>query len=176
MCELFIRKNIVLIGVVVVGVLPCAAMAKTDRSAEDQAFVNDAARGGELEVKLGQLAEQNGSAAAVKEFGSRMVKDHTRLNAELSATAKSVGLTVPDTISSGQQAEYDKLAKVKGAKFDTQYINVMVRDHTEDLAAFQKEAKATRDAKLKGAVEAAIPVIEDHLKMAKNDSTKLAAR
>ena len=64
-----------------VGVLPCAAMAKTDRSTEDQAFVNDAARGGELEVKLGQLAKQNGSAAAVKEFGSRMVKDHTRLNA-----------------------------------------------------------------------------------------------
>ena len=72
-----------------------------------------------MEVKLGQLAEQNGSSAAVKEFGSRMVKDHTRLNAELSATAKSVDLTVPDTISSEQQAEYDKLAMVKGTKFDT---------------------------------------------------------
>jgi predicted outer membrane protein len=53
---------------------------------------------------------------------------------------------------------------------------MMVKDHTENLAAFQKEAKATRDAKLKGTVEAAIPVIEEHLKMAKNDTTKLAAR
>ena len=53
---------------------------------------------------------------------------------------------------------------------------MMVKDHTNDLAAFQKEATATQDAKLKGAVEAAIPVIEEHLKMAKNDSTKLAAR
>jgi hypothetical protein len=44
------------------------------------------------------------------------------------------------------------------------------------LAAFQNEAKATQDAKLKATVEAAIPVIEDHLKMARNDSTKLAAR
>jgi putative membrane protein len=170
------RKNIVLIGVVVFGVLPCVAMAKTDRSTKDQAFVNDAARGGEMEVKLGQLAEQKGAAAAVKEFGSRMVKDHTRLNAELSATAKSVGLTVPNTISSEQRAEYDELAMVKGTKFDTQYINMMVQDHTEDLAAFQKEVNATRDAKLKGAVEVAIPVIEEHLKMAKHDSTNLAAR
>ena len=63
-----------------------------------------------------------------------------------------------------------------GAKFDTAYIQMMVKDHTGDLAAFQKEAKATQDAKLKGAVEAAIPVIEEHLKMAKNDSTKLASR
>jgi putative membrane protein len=166
------KKIIVLIGAVVAGILPCAAMAQTDRSTGDQAFVNEAARGGEMEVKLGQLAQQNGSSAAVKEFGGRMVKDHTRLNAELGATAKSVGLTVPDTISAEQQAEYDKLAMLTGAKFDTAYIQMMVKDHTEDLAAFQKEAKATQDAKLKGAVEVAIPVIEEHLKMAKSDSTK----
>lgn len=170
------KTIIVLLGAVVAGVLPCVAMAETDRSAGDQAFVNDAARGGEMEVKLGQLAQKNGSSAAVKEFGSRMVKDHTRLNAELSAAAKSVGLTVPAEISSEQQAEYDKLAMLTGAKFDTAYIQTMVKDHTGDLAAFQKEAKATQDAKLKGAVETAIPVIEEHLKMAKNDSTKLAAR
>jgi putative membrane protein len=169
------KKFIVLIGAVAAGILPGAATAQTDRSTEDQAFVNDAARGGEMEVKLGQLAEENGSSAAVKEFGSRMVKDHTRLNAELGATAKSVGLTVPDAISSEQQAAYDRLALVKGTRFDTEYINTMVKDHTEDLAAFEKEAKATRDAKLQGAVQAAIPVIEEHLKMAKNDSKKLPA-
>lgn len=170
------KKFVILIGAVLTGALPSAAMAQADHSSGDQAFVNDAARGGEMEVKLGQLAEQNGSSAAVKEFGSRMVKDHTRLNAELSATAKSVGLTVPNTISSEQQAEYNKLARLTGTKFDAGYIHMMVKDHTEDLAAFQKEAKATQDAKLKGAVEAAIPVIDGHLKMAKDDSTKLAAR
>ena len=170
------KKVIVLIGAVVASVLPCVAMAQTDQSKGDQAFVNDAARGGEMEVKLGKLAEQDGSSAAVKEFGNRMVKDHTRLNAELSATAKSVGLTVPTKISAEQQATYDKLAMLKGTKFDTAYIDMMVKDHTQDLAAFQKEANVTKDAKLKGTVEAAIPVIEEHLKMAKGDSTKLAAR
>jgi len=93
------KKVIILFGAVVAGMLPSLTMAQTDQSTGDQAFVNEAARGGEMEVKLGQLAEQNGSFAAVKAFGSRMVKDHTRLNAELSATAKSVGLTVPDKIS-----------------------------------------------------------------------------
>jgi hypothetical protein len=53
---------------------------------------------------------------------------------------------------------------------------MMVKDHTTDLAAFQKEAKATQDAKLKGTVDGAIPVIEEHLSMAKNDSIKVAAR
>ena len=170
------KKVIVLIGVLLTGILPRVSMAETDGSRGDQAFVNEAARGGEMEVKLGQLAEHNGSASAVKEFGARMVKDHTRLNAELSATAKSVGLKVPDAISTQQQAQYDQLAALTGRKFDTAYIQMMVKDHTADLAAFQKEAKATQDAKLKGTVETAIPVIEEHLSMAKNDSIKVAAR
>jgi putative membrane protein len=83
---------------------------------------------------------------------------------------------VPDKISTNQQAEYDKLAMLTGTKFDTAYMQMMVKFHTEDLAAFQKEAKATQDAKLKGTVKAAITVIEEHLKMAKSDSTELAAR
>ena len=62
-----------------------------------------------MEVKLGQLAEHNGSASAVKEFGARMVKDHTRLNAELSATAKSVGLKVPDAISTSDLIAQQRL-------------------------------------------------------------------
>jgi putative membrane protein len=170
------KKVIALIGVVLTGMLPCVSRAQADGSRRDEAFVNEAVRGGEMEVKLGELAEQVGSAAAVKEFGARMVKDHTRLNTELSSTAKSIGLEVPSTISTQQQAQYDQLAALTGRKFDTAYIQMMVKDHTTDLAAFQKEAKATQDAKLKGTVDGAIPVIEEHLSMAKNDSIKVAAR
>jgi predicted outer membrane protein len=70
-------------------------------------------------------------------------------------------------------------AQTDGSRRDeafTAYIQMMVKDHTTDLAAFQKEAKATQDAKLKGTVDGAIPVIEEHLSMAKNDSIKVAAR
>jgi putative membrane protein len=129
-----------------------------------------------MEVKLGRLAKENGSSSGVKEFGARMVKDHTRLNAKLEAAAKSVGLTVPSVISADQQAEYDKLAQLSGSQFDKAYIDLMVKDHTADLAAFQKEEKGTENATLKAAVSAAIPVIDEHLKMAKSDSTKIAAR
>ena len=51
----------------------------------------------------------------------------------------------------------------------------MVKDHTEDLAAFQKAERPAQDPKLTKAISDAIPVIEKHLNMAKSDSTKLAA-
>ena len=42
-----------------------------------------AASGGMGEVKLGQLAQQNGSSDAVKEFGKRMETDHSKANDQL---------------------------------------------------------------------------------------------
>src|SRR5437762_12903720 len=95
------------ISCTLIAVLPVAS-AK-DTSPQDQAFVNEAARGGKMEVELGQLAERKGSSPDVKEFGARMVKDHTRLNNELGSVAKSIGLTVPADLSAEQKHEYARL-------------------------------------------------------------------
>jgi len=165
----------VLVGAALIGALPAATAAPNDQSKQDQAFVDEAARGGKMEVDLGRLAEQNASDAKVKQFGARMVQDHTRLNSELGAVAKSIGLIIPTALSADQLAEYAKLSKLSGPKFDKAYMDLMVSDHTGDLAAFQKEEAATQDPKLKRAIAKAIPIIQEHLNMAKSDSTKLTA-
>ena len=170
------KKAFVLISTALMGTLPLATAAPMDQSSQDQAFVNEASRGGQMEIELGQLAEQNASNARVKQFGQRMVKDHTRLNSEIASMANKIGLTVPTTLSSEQQAEYAKLAKLSGTSFDTAYMNLMVKAHTGDLAAFRKEEAATQNREVKTTVSKAIPVIEEHLEMAKSDTSKLAVR
>lgn len=56
--------------------------------APDQQFVTEAAEGGMLEVKLGELASQKGVSQEVKTFGKTMVTDHTKVNEELKALAQ----------------------------------------------------------------------------------------
>lgn len=163
-------------GSILIGGLQVANAERTDKSSQDQAFVNEAARGGKMEVELGQLAERNASTPAVKEFGSRMVQDHTRLNNELGSMAASIGLQVPKDLLPEQQSEYAKLSKLSGKSFDKEYIDLMVKDHTGDLAAFKKAEFATENNKLKKAIAEAIPVIQEHLSMAKSDSEKVAVR
>ena len=99
-----------------------------------------------------------------------MVKDHTRLNNELDSVATSIGLTVPTDLLSGQQSEYTKLSKLSGKEFDKEYMDLMVKDHVSDLSTFQKEESSTQDPKLRAAIATAIPVIREHLNMAKSDS------
>ena len=55
-------------------------------------------------------------------------------------------------------------------------MDLMVKAHTNDLAAFKQEEAATQNQKLKKAVANAILVVKEHLNMAKSDSAKLAAR
>jgi putative membrane protein len=167
------KRLTITIGCALIGALPVANAAGKDQSPEDQAFVNEAARGGKMEVELGKLAERKGSSSEVKEFGTRMVKDHTRLNKELGSAATSIGLTVPTDVSEDQKAEYAKLSKLTGKNFDKEYIDLMVKDHTEDLAAFQKAESTAQDPKLKEAISGAIPVIQEHLNMAKSDAAKV---
>ncbi len=54
----------------------------------DRMFLEQAAAGGLMEVQLGQLAAQKASDPQVKQFGQRMVDDHTKANDQLKTVAQ----------------------------------------------------------------------------------------
>ncbi|MFN2578818.1 MAG: DUF4142 domain-containing protein, partial [Pyrinomonadaceae bacterium] len=91
-------------------------------SAKDSSkFAANAAQGGMAEVELGRLATQRGGDASVREFGARMVADHSRANSELKSIATPKGIQLPADFSSEQKSEMDKLSKMSGAEFDQEY-------------------------------------------------------
>jgi putative membrane protein len=132
----------------------------------DADFAKKAAQGGMAEVKLGQLAEQNGSNAAVKQFGQRMVEDHLKANDQLKQAAAKENISLPVDLDPKDQAVYDVLAKLSGAAFDKAYARDMIRDHQEDIADFNREASG-RKSVLKDLAEQTLPTLQDHLKQAR---------
>ena len=167
------KRFVISIGCALITTLSIASAIGKDQSPEDQTFVNEASRGGKMEVKLGELAERNSASSEVKEFGAHMVKDHTRLNKELGSAATSIGLTVPTDLSEDQKTEYTKLSKLSGRGFPPPPPHGGCRTMPRDLAAFQKAESTAQDPKLKMAISSAIPVIQEHLNMAKSDAAKL---
>ena len=142
--------------------MPCAKGA-TAVAAADQDFMLAAAQGGMTEVKLGDLAAQNGTRADVKEFGRMMVKDHSAINADLKVLATQKGVTLPDSLDAKHQQMVDKLAALSGSAFDDAYIAAMVKGHKMDAKAFKAESAATTDADLKIFVDKSLPVVQRHL-------------
>jgi putative membrane protein len=91
----------------------------------------------EVNLPLQRPLDPAFALGAIK-FGQQMVTDHTGPNNELGKTAQTIGLQVPTDLSSRQQAEFQALSKTSGRKFDAKYANLMVKDHTDDLAVFKK--------------------------------------
>lgn len=137
--------------------------ATNNVSKTDQEFMLAAAQGGMTEVKLGQLAAQNASRQDLKDFGTMMVTDHTKINTDLKALAMQKGVTLPDDLDAKHQAMVDKLNSKSGDDFDKAYIAAMIKAHKHDLKAFQSESKSTQDPDLKTFVQNAIPTISEHL-------------
>lgn len=103
----------------------------------DEMFAKEAARGGIAEVKLGQLAEDKGQSDAVKDFGKRMVADHSKANDQLQSAASQINLQLPTEPSRMDQEQYTKLSKLSGKAFDRAYARDMLKDHEKDVAAFR---------------------------------------
>src|SRR5882724_6141700 len=92
-------------------------------------FATNAAQGGLAEVEMGRLATQRAGDSSVREFGARMVADHSAANTELKGIASKKGMQLPGDVNSSQKSEIDNLAKMSGAEFDKEYMSAMVKDH-----------------------------------------------
>ena len=134
-------------------------------SAKDKSFMNEAAKGGMMEVEMGKMAQQKGKSAEVKKIGGTMVADHSKANNELMGIAKKKGVDLSKVKPESHS--------MSDANFDKEYINMMVKDHEKDLAAFQAEAKNGSDADVKAFASKTSAVIQKHLTMVKSAQSKL---
>ena len=135
-------------------------------SSADRDFIMEAAMGGMMEVELGRVASQQGSSDAVKQFGQRMVDDHSKANEELMSLASSKGITLPTTMDEKHHKDMMKLQAMTGADFDRAYSKMMLSDHKKDVSAFEKQSTKGADPDLKAFASKTLPTLQEHLQMA----------
>ena len=137
-------------------------------ASSDRKFMEKAAQGGMAEVKLGQLATQKAGSDQVRQFGQRMVDDHSKADEQLKQVASNKGVTLPTELDKSTQKEYDKLSKLSGADFDREYMKHMVSDHKQDVGDFKAQASKAKDPDLKAFAASTLPTLEQHLTLAQS--------
>ena len=150
-----------------------ALSAQNNASPADRNFVKTAMQGSMAEIQLGQMATEKAGSDSVRQFGQKMVQDHTQLNQQMQPVAQEVGVTAPDHLSPAQKALKTKLQGMSGAAFDKAYMKAMVKDHTRDLAEFRKEASTGKSPAVKQAAEKGSKVIAEHLQLAKQTAKEV---
>jgi putative membrane protein len=121
----------------------------------------------------GAVAATKGTAAAVRDFGKRMMRDHHQLRMQGQALAKKLNVTpaapADDPVTPAGQKEMDTLnSTAKGKDFDRAYIDAEVDIHKAVLDIATKGASQTQTAELKNLIQKAAPVIQGHLDKAES--------
>jgi putative membrane protein len=167
-------NKLVFAAIVAASLAPAAALGATSKA--DKTFITEAIQGNLAEIQMGQLAQQKGQNDAVKSFGQMLVSDHQANNEKATQLANQLGVAPPTQPSPQQKSAYDKLSKLSGAAFDRQFARMMVMDHKQDIAKFQREAKKANDP-LGQYASNSLPVLKKHLSTAeKIESGKSASR
>jgi len=131
-------------------------------SKESLTFLSNVANVSQLEVKLGELAQQNAKNQRVKDFGSMMVKDHNQARQEVKNLVQGSNLMINDSLPMNAKKEYAMMESKKGAAFDKAYSAMMVKGHTAVIKDFEK-ARSLPEPSVKSFVDKTLPVIKTHL-------------
>jgi putative membrane protein len=160
-------------AILVAGFAVAAFAADTN---PDMTFVKGASQGGAAEVKLGELAASKGQSPKVKEFGQKMIDDHTKANNDLMSIAQKKNLTVSSKLTAKDQALVNRLSGLSGDAFDKAYIGAMVKEHETDIAEFEREANSGKDDDFKSFASKTLPTLKEHLQMAKDAASTIGAQ
>lgn len=159
------------VGIVTLAAGFCQADDKITDNERD--FLRAAARGGMVEVKLGESAASQGKDGGVQTFGKRMVEDHNHMADELKALAKKKDVGLPDELGEKHKTMIDDVKKKSGSDFDKAYIKMMIHDHQEDLADFRKMSNDAKDGDIRAFATKYTSMIEEHLQMARDEAKSL---
>jgi len=132
----------------------------------DLPFLREAGSANLMEVTLGRVAQSRGSDTRVKDFGGRMVTDHTNLQQQLTTFTSTYGIGFTPALTAQQQQDVSRLQSLSGSEFDRAYITMMVQHHQNDVYNFENESRDADSPRVRELATASLPVLRQHLSLA----------
>ncbi|HOO15507.1 MAG: DUF4142 domain-containing protein [Phycisphaerae bacterium] len=168
MCKLCVGTSFLLMTCLVIN--PAYAADKENEA--DKAFMTKVAQGNLFEIRAGELAHKKTTSEDVRKLATRLIVDHTANNVELKKLATKHNVELPNELNEQQRKELARLEKLSGPEFEQAYVELMIKDHKADIAAFEKQIAASQ-GDVKQFAEKTLPVLREHLKMAEETQKKL---
>ena len=139
----------------------------------DERFLVRAAEINLEEIQLGQLAQQRGEMAEIRELGKMMESAHTKANNDLHALASRKGIAIPLAPTEDSKDAYRKLSEKSSRDFDTDYCDKMVKGHKDAIDMFDNTSRGNGDADIKAWAANVLPELRIHLAQAQTCEDKL---
>ncbi|MGH6866553.1 MAG: DUF4142 domain-containing protein [Methyloceanibacter sp.] len=132
-------------------------------------FVQKVAMSDMYEVEAGKIANEKGKSEQVKQFGQKMVEAHSKTTEQLKGIveAEKIKVELPTKLDDKHQGLIEDLNKASAEDFDKTYADQQKDAHEMAVDLFEDYAKDGDNAAVKAFAAKTLPVIKEHLQMAK---------
>jgi putative membrane protein len=137
-------------------------------ASRDTRFLNDAAQSNLMEEQLGRLVAEKSANASIKQFGQKLVQDHSAANQQLAQIAQNKSVTLPTQLDRRHERAIDRLKALSGNEFDRTFLRDTIRDHERDVREMERESKSGTDSQFKEYASTQLPIIQQHLSQARS--------
>lgn len=156
------------------------ASSRSNLNTQEQHFLDQLAKGSQGEVQISQMVESKTNNPQVKEFAQRMVHDHTVLDSQVKQLLAKHAMPMPQPMTAEQKQQDNKLKNLSGQQLDRAYMTAQVKDHEQDVQKVSQQAKAANQLKppdpgVAELSQEALPVLQEHLDLAKKVASEVGA-
>lgn len=156
----------------------CFAIAATIANAEDKKpldkeFVDKVSSSGRVEVELAKIAQVRATNDEVRKFAAKLQEDHAKANNDLLIIVSDEQIAIPEKPLPEHEKHLQHFTGDKVKDFDKEYIKMMMENHEKSVELFTKASKEAKNEKVKKFAEKTLPVIKEHLAMAKKIKEKM---
>jgi putative membrane protein len=167
-------------AIVVAGSLLLPVAGASAQGVNDAQIASIVVTANQVDIDAGKLAKSMASHADVKKFADQMITDHTGVNKSAVALVTKLKVTPEDnptsqSIKAGGDKNVANLKTLKGAAFDTAYIDHEVAYHQQVIDAVDKTLiPGASNEELKALLVKVRPAFVAHLEHAKHVQSSLA--
>lgn len=148
---------------------PTAAITSrrmSDQQREEWRFLKEASAAGRFETESSRLAINKSGSAGIRSLATALINHHTSVSNELVHMLHVRGMA-PPMLANGQRKTLNRLAKLRGAKFDRIYMEeVGLNSQLENLQLYEKARLGIGDPQLKTWIERMLPALHQRVAMA----------
>lgn len=134
------------------------------RSSQDATFLQVTQQYNLAEQAFGQIAQDRGQASGITQLATTTLNEHKNAQTKVTSLAADLGVDLPTTLSSVQQAQADQLKSVATSSFDLAYAENQVGGHQQSISSTQQEISHGSNSNVVSYAKSFLTLEQSHLK------------
>ena len=146
-----------------------SAWSPSARAAEehlDDSFLIKTAACEHACIEIAKMGEKKATNAKVKDFATRMAKDHKLAYDRMGEVAKNRKVAIVAGFEKDTKAEVERLDKLSGAEFDREFLKWVITSHKDSIARFEAQSNNGKEEEIRKFAKDTLPGLRAYLKEA----------